>query len=410
MGAFQQPFTIDPKTKTRSYAPTAHYTSEIASRPNLTVVTGTVVKKITLDTTVSGAEPRATGVVALSKDGSEIVYHAKEVIVAAGGLMSPQILEVSGIGSKVILEPLGIPTLVENPNVGENLQDHTMTCQSFELNDPTLSMDVLRDPEVLKAAVEQYQTTKSGRLAQSNTSVANVPLAGQDGSLYTTEQKKAFFESNAEHFNGPDADVLRNLLEAPEESSAEYIFYQAQANSVLADATSFWDLLAPSNPENYLTISTMIQHPLSRGSVHITSPDVTVLPTWDPKYGDNPLDLEITARHIRLVERIVATEPFASLFKKGGKRIPNIVADDMDKAMDVVRQSQVSDFHPAGSCSMLPREKGGVVDNRLRVYGVQGIRVVDASIFPLEPVGHLQTVVYAVAEKAAQIIKDDRVV
>ena len=405
IGAFQQPATIDPKTRTRSYAATAHYGPDTAARPNLVVLTGTYVKKIIFDTT--NGTPIVSGVLALTKDGLEETFYAGEVILAAGALMSPQILELSGIGSRKLLESLDIRLVVDNPAVGENLQDHPMACQSFEVNDGVPSSDVLRDPEILKALVGQYQATAEGPMGQSNLSVANAPLSDQTGVL-SVEAKKAFFAAHEQHMTTPDVDVLRALVESPNEPTIEYILFPGQSNTVLAEPTSMADYMDSSKTENYLGVLTLLHHPFSRGSVHITSPDVTVLPSWDPKLSDNPLDLEVTARHVLFVERLISTEPLSSLFKKGGARIPDIVVgDDLEKAKEVVRQSQVTDFHPAGSCAMLPREKGGVVDTRLRVYGVKGLRIVDASIFPLEPVGHLQSVVYAVAEKAAQIIKDD---
>lgn len=141
--------------------------------------------------------------------------------------------------------------------------------------------------------------------------------------------------------------------------------------------------------------------------MHITSPDLASLPSWDPKFNSNPLDLEILARGVQFVERIVdPTLPFGKLLKTNGKRSPSIVANDLESAKEVVREAQISVFHVSGSCAMLPREKGGVVDNEMRVYGTKGVRVVDASVFPLEPSGNIQSVVYAVAERAADLIKE----
>jgi choline dehydrogenase-like flavoprotein len=171
------------------------------------------------------------------------------------------------------------------------------------------------------------------------------------------------------------------------------------------------EYITPSQPENYLTVMTILNHPFSRGSIHISSSDVSSLPVWDPAYNTNPLDMELFARSLQFVDKIVApTSAFGSLLKPSGKRIPDIRADDFEQAREIVRQRQISVFHVAGSCAMLPRDKGGVVDNRLRVYGVKGLRVVDASVFPLEPSGNLQSTVYAVAERAADILKEDRAV
>lgn len=406
LGAFQQPGSIDPVKKTRSFAGSAHFTDEIAARPNLTVLTGAVVKKVLFDT--SGTQPVATGVLVRSKDGSEKTFNAGEVIISAGAFMSPQILELSGVGSKDLLNKFDIPVVVDNPAVGENLQDHPIVCQSFEVNPDTPSGDVLRDPNVLNALIGMYQADGAGAgpLGQSNITVAYAPLVDGTG-VCTAEAKQALFAEHDKDIQTPDGKVLRDLLQTPNEPLAEYMLFPGQLNTVLAEPSSMADYLMPSKPENYLTVLTLMNHPFSRGSVHICSADVDTLPIWEPNFNSNPLDVELAARHVQFVESLVATEPLKALFKPNGARIPDVKADTLEGAREVIRQTMVSDFHPAGSCAMLPRKKGGVVDSRLRVYGVKGLRVVDASIFPLEPVGNIQSVVYAVAEKAADIIKED---
>lgn len=406
LGAFQQPGSIDPATKTRSYAATAHYTPEIASRPNLTVMTGTVVKKIIFDTT--GPEPVATGILAQSKDGSEKTLNAQEIILAAGSLMSPQILELSGIGSKSLLEKHGIPVLIDNPNVGENLQDHAITCQAFEVNPDVPSSDVARDPAVLNALLEMYQASRAGPIGQSNISVAYAPLTDASG-ISSDETKKSLFAKYDEQTKTVDGQIIRSVLEKPSATTAQYLLFPGQANTYLPNPSSMLDYIAPSTPGNFITIMSLLNHPFSRGSVHINSADVNQLPSWDPKFNSNPLDLEISALHAMFVEKFVNTPPFSNLIKPNGARLPpNAKADTLEAAKEVVRESQCSDYHPCGSCSMRPKDKGGVVDTKLRVYGTKGLRVVDASVFPFVPLGNIQSVVYAVAEKAADVIKEDR--
>ncbi|UKZ74075.1 hypothetical protein TrVFT333_001730 [Trichoderma virens FT-333] len=405
LGAFQQGGSIDPATKTRSHAASAHYTPEIASRPNLTVITETTVKRIIFDT--SKAEPVAVGVLVRSKDGSDKTLSGGEIILAAGALMSPQILELSGIGSRSLLESLDIPVIVDNSNVGENLQDHPITCQSFEVNPGVPSGDVLRDPNVLNALVQQYQDGGKGPLGQSNISVAYVPLASGEG-VYSQDTKKTLFASYDEHVQTQDGQVIRKLLEESDEPSVQYFFFPSQTHTDMHDPPSMADYLLPTSPENYLTVMSMLNHPLSRGSIHITSDDVDKLPIWDPKFNSNPLDLEISARHVQFVEMLLRTSPFGDIFKPDGARIPQVKGDTLEDAREVVRQCQVCCFHPACSLAMKPRERGGVVDSRLRVYGTKGLRVVDASVFPLQTAGNIQTMVYVVAERAADIIKEDR--
>ncbi|OLN86276.1 Versicolorin B synthase 2 [Colletotrichum chlorophyti] len=404
-GAFQNPCSIDPETKTRSFAASAYYTPEVAKRANLVVLTETQVKKIVFDS-ING-DISAIGVQLVTKDGQEKVVSANvEVILAAGTLHTPQLLELSGIGGKDLLESHSIPVLVDNPNVGENVQDHPIVCQSFEVNDGVPSGDILRDGNILNAVVGQYQATREGPLGQSTISSAYAPLADNNGVL--SEKSKAEIFASHESLTGtPSAKLVRSLIESPQEPSSQYLLFPSQI-TISDHPASMAEYILPSLPENYITVMTVLNHPFSRGTVHITSPDYTVLPTWDPRYNSNPLDLELLARNVQFVERIVGTEPFSNLFKPDGKRLPDLKGDDLESAKEIVRQRQISVFHVAGSCSMLPREQGGVVDQRLRVYGTKKLRVVDASIFPLEPLGNIQSTVYAVAERAADIVKEDR--
>ncbi|KAJ4291454.1 hypothetical protein N0V88_006050 [Collariella sp. IMI 366227] len=410
LGAFQNHASINPSSHTRSYAASGYYTPEVAKRPNLSVLTETLVKRIIFDTS-SGGDPVATGVEIITKDGeTKQVSASAEVILAAGSLQTPQILELSGIGGRDLLEQHGIPVVVENPNVGEHVQDHPIVCQSFEVADGIPSGDVLRDPNVLNALVGMYQADNAGAgpLGQSVISVAYAPIVDGTG-IATPETAAALLAEHEATLTTPEGKVIRSLIESPKEATFQYLLFPSQV--LIPDVpTSMAHYITPVLPENYITVMTIINQPLSRGTVHITSPSITTPPTWDPKYNSNPLDLELLARAVQFVERLVdpATPFGGQVLKQGGKRQPEIRADSLDEAREIVRQRQISVFHVAGSCAMRPREDGGVVDEGLRVYGTRGLRVVDASVIPIEPVGNIQSVVYAVAERAADLIKLDR--
>ncbi|KAF4872771.1 Dehydrogenase citC [Colletotrichum siamense] len=404
-GAFQNPCSIDPETKTRSYAANAYYTTEVASRPNLVVLTEALVKKIIFNSNTGDAI--ATGVQVVAKNGEEKEISAKnEVILAAGALQTPQLLELSGIGGRQHLERHGIPVIVDNPNVGENMQDHPVVCQSFEVSNGVPSGDVLRDANILNALVGQYQATRGGPLGQSTISSAYTPLADGSG-LVQKEGKTNIFESHKDQIKTSAAKLVRSLVESPDEPTCQYLLFPSQI-TINDHPASMAEYILPSHPDNYITIMTVLNHPFSRGCVHITSPGYKDLPAWDPRYNANPLDLELLARNVQFVEKIVGTEPFGGLLKSGGKRLPEIKGNDLENAKEIVRQRQISIFHVSGSCAMMPRKQGGVVDERLRVYGTKKLRVVDASIFPIEPSGNIQSTVYAVAERAADLIKQDR--
>jgi choline dehydrogenase len=159
----------------------------------------------------------------------------------------------------------------------------------------------------------------------------------------------------------------------------------------------------------------VLAHAFSRGSSHISSADPKARPVIDPRYLTNPIDLELLANGVLFMQKIAETKPFADLLKDNpdgqGKIIQPIFKIDgrLDKAkaIKLVKNSVISSWHPIGTCVMLPRGDGGVVDGRLRVYGVRNLGVVDASIMPLHIRGIITSPVYAIAEKAADMIKED---
>ncbi|KAI9728094.1 MAG: hypothetical protein M1834_007810 [Cirrosporium novae-zelandiae] len=175
-GAFNTPGTIDPKTKTRSHAGSAYYTPEVAKRPNLHVLAESPVEKILLEKASDGSV-LAKGVRIKTKDGQEHnVFAEDEVVLAAGGLQSPQLLELSGIGSNSLLSSYGIETIIDNSNVGENLQNHGYVPTRWEIADGQMSGDLGRDPAVAAAITKAYQAKKSGPLATSAIGSAYMPM------------------------------------------------------------------------------------------------------------------------------------------------------------------------------------------------------------------------------------------
>ena len=409
-GGFSNPGTIDPKTVTRSFAGSAYYSADVASRTNLRVLTEALAEKIIFQDSAGNAV--AAGVQFIAKDGvRRTVYSRKEVIVSAGTLKSPHILELSGIGCKTRLALNGIDVVIDNPNVGENLQDHAVGHMSFEVNDGIPSADAFRDPQVAQAAMDLYQSSKSGPLAASTYSSAFTPVNGSSGISNKGEVQYLLdrYRFDQEQGDNPgykrQTELLRTMLEDGDNSSAQYFLGPFQLN--VLDGYSPLQFLKPSTPGNYISVLAALSHPFSRGSVHIDSPDPTEKPILDPKYLSHPLDREILSRHIQFLETIVKTEPWASLLKKDGRRIPpGRYVDDLDVAREQAKL-MISNYHPVGTCAMMPEALGGVVDERLVVHGTTNLRVVDASIIPMQPRANIQSSVYAIAERAADIILED---
>jgi choline dehydrogenase-like flavoprotein len=152
----------------------------------------------------------------------------------------------------------------------------------------------------------------------------------------------------------------------------------------------------------------LLAQPLSRGSVHIQSPHVTTPPVIDPNYLSHPLNVEVMAQHMRFIDIIVTSPPLSNLVKQPlRRRDPASGCQSVTEGKEYLKTSAISMWHMAGTCEMLPRHKGGVVDSNLKVYGVKNLRVVDFSAIPLTSTANLQSTVYAFAERAATLTKAD---
>lgn len=376
-------------------------------RPNFHLITGATAQKILFDKIAGSCT--ATGV-QVNIQGQLKVFNARqEVIVAAGAFNTPKLLELSGIGSKELLTKYNIPIIINNPGVGENMQDHLGSGVSFEVADGIMTGDPLvrQEPEALQEAQQLYADHKAGPFTSGGVlSHAFMPVPGLDHSdgqkqLKGLMDKYSPKQEDAEYF-----DSVRSLTENPNEASSAWLIFQAQANlhnpkSILGGQS------AQVLPENFATLGCLQCHPFSRGSTHISSADPNVAPDIDPRYFSNPLDLEIMARHLQALETLRNTPELGRIFKPDGKRnhADAYHINDLDTAKKYLVDTVNTSYHTCGTAVMLPRAKGGVVDEKLIVYGTSNLRIVDASIFPLIPRGNIQSTVYAVAERAADIIK-----
>ena len=396
--------TVDPASGTRSYAATAYYQPNV-NRSNLTILTEAQVNKITLShhdgkIIASGIDFTSFG----------FKYHAKadhEVLLCAGSIQSPQILELSGIGSRNVLEPLGIKVVVENANVGENFQDHGIVPLSFQAAEGVTTFDSFGIAGVEAAATTEFYATQAGLLSSLIDSNANLSYqqvdqrTGHVSSTPISELTQAA-TNNAVPILKQQYKLLGEALLNPKDSAYQMIYIPVGVQKGFADGEG-----TPS-PGNFITLYVSVARPYSRGSVHITSKDPTVPPIIDPNYLSHPLDVELFSDGVLFLQYLATKEPFASLLKDGGKAFhPGYEHLTKETVGEFCREALTSEYHPVGTCSMMPESEGGVVDTKLKVYGIANLRVVDASIFPLEIRNNLQTSVYAVAEKAADIIKSD---
>ncbi|KAF2009286.1 GMC oxidoreductase [Aaosphaeria arxii CBS 175.79] len=397
-GVFTLPATIDAQNRERSYSGSA-YLLPVKNKPNLTIIIGAIVQKVLL----TGSDPNviATGVQYL-KDSKLITAICKrEVIISAGALNSPKILELSGIGNAQLLSEHGIHPVIDNPNIGENLKDHIYTGLSFEVRDGVDTLDDLyrQDPTKIQEVMKAYATDRTGPLTATIYSFAFITLPEDVG-----EELIRKLDLDAQGSDVNQRCSLGKVLLKSAQPTASLYAYAAQGNftgAPLKDA----DLL----PNNFYSIDCGLLQPLSTGSTHIRSADPSATPLLDPRYLTHPLDKEIISQHMMLISRIANTTPLKYLLKTRGARnaeAPQDIADPI-ALKKYVSQTVQSSGHFMGTCAMLPREDGGVVDTRLKVWGTRNLRVVDASIFPIPTTGLPMATVYAVAEKAADIVKED---
>jgi choline dehydrogenase-like flavoprotein len=409
-GAVTVTNAIDSSKGERSHAGTA-FLEPALKRDNVTLRTGVKVDKIAFEEALTADGRLNARDIHYTCKGEEYLVSGREIILCAGVFESPMILERSGIGSKNILEAANIPVLYELPGVGENLQDHLNCGLSCETQDDIPTRDeVLRDPQMQKAALLEYERSRTGRLSEGGAySFAFTPLQLLETESETQEliqMVERLVEGESNPSRKSQYSVLQKTVEGPSEATATTFMLRSQRHR---DAESFPKNTPSVVDGNYVTVVAMLAHPFSRGSCHI-SPDPSHQPEIKFNYLSHPLDTEILARHLRLIERLFQQPTFAAMAKLKGKRLPRSFPHPIISLADakgILPINSATNYHPSSTCSMMREDLGGVVDERLRVYGTTNVRVCDASVLPIIPRGNILTAVYAFAEKAAEIICKD---
>ncbi|KAF8860625.1 alcohol oxidase [Acephala macrosclerotiorum] len=418
-GGYNLPKFMDKQAK-RSHAGSAFYAPN-EGRSNLTVLTSALVTKIEFD--IDGEVPVAKGV-RYVVEGKEHFVHVKEgkgeVILAAGTVQSPQILELSGVGDKTRLEKLGIVSVVDNPNIGENLQDHPLLGLGYEVLDGIPTAEMIKQPGVLDWAINEWATKGAGPLTTGVTGTAFLSHSSLSPSAQTPtlESRLLNLLESTQMPTTPglkkQLELQRGILLNTKEADFQFNFGATGVNPSAGNDIS--KLFNHDDAGGYAGIVPVLTHAFSRGSIHIQSSDPSTHPIIDPRYLSHPIDLELLTQGLLFTQTIANTSPLADLLKdneKGdGKKIqPSFKVGGRlteERAREIVKESMITSFHPVGTCSMLPRDEGGVVDGRLKVWATKGLRIVDASVVPLHVRGNIASVVYAVAERGADLIKEDR--
>ena len=323
-------------------------------RPNLRVVTQAQAKRVLFE------GRRAVGV-EVEAGGQDAVVRAGEVILAAGAVGSPQLLELSGIGQGERLRGLDIDVVRELPGVGESLQDHLQVRLVYKLRN-ALTLNTLANSLRGKAGIAlQYALFRRGPMSMA------------------PSQLGAFVKSD------------------PSRATAD-LEYHVQPLSL----DRFGE---PLHPFPALTASVCNLRPESRGSVHAASPDFRAHPAIRPNYLSAPADRRVAAAAIRLTRRIMAARAMAPYAPEEFR--PGAEAESDEALARAAGEIATTIFHPVGTARM-GRDGQAVVDERLRVHGLAGLRVIDASVMPTITSGNTNAPVLMIAEKGAEMIREDR--
>jgi len=320
---------------------------------------------------------------------------------------TPQILELSGIGNPSILTAAGIKPIVNNPRIGENFHDHPATGFGYELADGEQSLDSMQDPSYVETVMEEYASTRSGPLSTGGAAMGFVSYADLATPAEVSALQDLMLSSTYGGHTAEAKQLLAKGIASKDEASIQIVLLPASLNVKHAyDQTKFFEQPPEMAGKHGFLLGACIARPLSVGTVHIASSDPKVDPVIDPAYLSHPADVEIFSKGLAIVEKMVNTSPFKEKVKR--RYYPDGPLDLSDKkAVETyVRGNVATEYHPLGSCAM-GKEGVGAVDDRLKVHGCKGVRVIDASVIPLHVSGNIVATVYAVAEKGADLIKED---
>lgn len=327
----------------------------VMGRSNLTVRTHAQATRIRFD------GRRATGIEFRDKSGAAYASARREVILASGAIGSPQLLQLSGVGPGDLMQEFGIPLVHELKGVGGNLQDHLQVRLAFKVKNTR--------------TVNEQANSLLGRIG-----MGLEYMLFRRGPLTMAPSQLGAFAKSDPAFDTPDLE------------------YHVQPLSL----EKFGD---PLHPFPAFTASVCNLRPESRGQVRLASADPFAAPSIRPNYLSAPRDRQVAADAIRLTRRICAAPALARFEPEEFKPGPEIDSDeDLAKAAGDIGTTI---FHPVGTAKM-GGDETAVVDERLRVHGLQNLRVVDASIMPTITSGNTNAPTMMIAEKAADMIRADR--
>ncbi|KAK1227943.1 hypothetical protein PQX77_009045 [Marasmius sp. AFHP31] len=362
----------------RSSSVEAYLTPVENARPTWLTLTRHQVTRINWAN--AGSLPlKASGIEFAPASGGNTRYTAlarREVIVAAGAIATPALLQLSGIGDSAVLNPLGITTRIDLKTVGKNLQEQTMTSLGAGGTDFDRAGRGPSDSIAFPNIRQVFGNNANSSISKINNNLGNWANS-QAGSALSSAALQQIYQVQADLIINKNAPVAE-------------LFYDTGYPDDLG--IDMWQLL-----------------PFSRGTVKITSTNPFTKPQVRVNYFSVDWDMDVQIAAARLSRRVLSSPPLNSL--STGETIPGgAVPDGSDRGSDAQWRSWIQNHyspvaHPIGTAAMMRRSLGGVVNAQLKVYDTSNVRVVDASIMPLQVSAHLSSTLYGVAEKAADLIK-----
>jgi choline dehydrogenase len=336
------------------------YLHPASGRKNLTLQTGALATGLRFD------GPRATGVDYLHHGTARQVQARREVIVCAGAINSPLLLQASGIGPGALLQSLGIAVRLDSPAVGHQMQDHLCIDHLYRARVPTLNDELRPWWGKLRAGL-RYLATRGGPLALS---------VNQGGGF--VHSRPGLDRPNLQLYFSPLSYTRAPVGKRP--------------------------LMSPDPFPGFL-LSAQPCRPTSRGHVQLRSPDPHAAPLIVPNSLTTEHDVQELVEGSLLLRRLAATPALAAVID--AELRPGPAVQSQAQLVDDIRQRAGTVFHPVGTCRMGPDARSAVVDARLRVHGLAGLRIVDASIFPAVTSGNTNAPTIMVAERAADLVLAD---
>lgn len=401
-GICWMPISEHPVTARRSHSGLGHY-ALVMPRSNYHLLVEYQVTRVVYPDGFDNGPPTVE-VRSLADNQLVNVTANTEVVIAAGAINSPAILQRSGIGSKSVLEAAGIPVLHELPGVGANLQDHCGPALEWNytkpLNMSPIATDMLNPSFAADAAAGFNETPARGpyTLAMANTGIyVSLPNMTADYPLIIDSIRSSVTNGDSSSYLPDDYNSDSTLL----------LGYERQL-STLADF--YANPKAPSIEVPWSTgagLRAFLLHPLSRGTVRLNLTDPLGPPILDYRAGTNPVDFDVHLAHLKFLRRSLETP---TMQRYGALETgPGAAVQSDEDLVEYIKTSMTLSFlHPCCTAAMLPKELGGVVGPDLKVHGLKGLRVVDISVLPLLVSSHTSTTAYALGEKVCKPFQIDK--